>query len=202
LALKSILLLAAATVALGLPACVAPGPAVYMEGQRADLQRRLAGTGVDILLQRAQSPQRDQMALRMPGDIVFAVDRAEVAPRFGPVLDSLAQSLIAYPDTVVEVVGFADASGSVAHNQLLSEDRAAAVAAYLAGRSVRASRLSVSGRGEREPIASNDTPEGRALNRRVEVILRPLNASADGPPGPWRRDTEVSQATMAPAPLR
>lgn len=214
MAQKSIRLLAGATIALSLSACVAPGPAAYIEGQRTDLQRRLAGSGVDILPprdqsglrdqsgQRGQLGQRDQLALRMPGDIVFAVDRAEIAPRFGPVLDSLAQSLIAYPDTAVEVVGFADATGSVAHNQVLSEDRAASVAAYLASRSVRAGRLSVAGRGEREPIASNDTLEGRALNRRVEVILRPLNASADALSGPLRRETEISQATTATAPPR
>lgn len=160
--------LAVALGALCLSACVAPGPAIYMEGQHADLQRRLAGTGVEVLR------QADDIAVRMPNDIVFAVDRADIAPAFDPVLDNLAESINHYPQTRVEVIGHADSTGSDAYNQILSEKRAASVAEYLINRGVTTGRLSAAGRGEGAPIASNATVGGRARNRRVEVILHPL----------------------------
>ncbi len=80
--------------------------------------------------------------------------------------------ILGQPDRVLEIVGHTDNTGSTAHNQRLSEQRAQAVADYLIERSVTPEQLETSGRGENEPIASNDTHDGQAANRRVQLRLR------------------------------
>ncbi|KQY35496.1 hypothetical protein ASD21_12040 [Caulobacter sp. Root1455] len=141
----------------------------YMDRQQADFRRGLEGSGVMI------RRDGDQIVLIMPSDVTFAVDKSEVQPQFTRVLDDVARTLNAYPQTTIDVVGHADASGPDDYNQTLSERRASAVAGYLTGPGkVLADRVFVAGQGERQPIASNDTAEGRAQNRRVEIILRPL----------------------------
>lgn len=158
--------LVALVSALSLSGCVLPGPAIYMEGQHADLENRLSGSGVDLI------HKADSVTVRLPDDVVFAIDQADIEERFEPVLESLAESINNYPETRVEVIGYADTTGTPAHNQTLSENRAASVAAYLVNQGVAKERFVVIGRGQRDPIASNKTEEGRAKNRRVEVILR------------------------------
>ena len=86
----------------------------------------------------------------------------------------MAGTLNQYPQTLIDVVGHADAVGSDTYNQGLSERRASSVASYMVSRNVLPARLFVAGQGERQPIASNDTEAGRAQNRRVEIILRPF----------------------------
>jgi outer membrane protein OmpA-like peptidoglycan-associated protein len=86
------------------------------------------------------------------------------------VLDQFAQGLDA--TTVVRIVGHTDSTGSDAINDPLSLERARTVSNYLQDRGVPASRLEIAGRGSREPVADNTTPEGRAQNRRVEIFLR------------------------------
>ncbi len=76
-----------------------------------------------------------------------------------------------YPQATVEIVGHTDSNGSEAYNQTLSEQRAQSVADYLISQGVESSRISSSGEGEMNPKASNDTPEGRMENRRVEVTV-------------------------------
>jgi outer membrane protein OmpA-like peptidoglycan-associated protein len=117
----------------------------------------------------------DQIVLVMPSDVTFAVDKSDVQPQFTRVLDDVARTLNAYPQTTIDVVGHADSSGGADYNQGLSERRASAVADYLVrqGR-VLSDRVFVAGMGSRQPIADNATAAGRAQNRRVEIILRPL----------------------------
>ena len=79
-----------------------------------------------------------------------------------------------YEKTYVDVVGHTDSTGRADYNQQLSVRRAQSVADYLMSREVIPERLVVTGRGQTQPIASNETPEGRALNRRVEIVLTPL----------------------------
>jgi len=111
----------------------------------------------------------------MPSDVTFGVDQADIQPRFDRVLDGVATILNRYPQTLVDIVGHADSTGDDAYNQGLSERRASSVAMYLTDRGgVLRGRLYVQGRGETQPIASNDTTEGRAMNRRVEIVLRPF----------------------------
>lgn len=141
----------------------------YMDRQQADFRRSLEGSGVMI------RRNGDQIVLVMPSDVTFAVDRSDVQPQFTRVLADVARTLNAYPQTTIDVVGHADSSGPDDYNQTLSERRASAVAGYLTGPGgVLVDRVFVAGMGERAPIADNATAAGRAQNRRVEIILRPL----------------------------
>jgi OOP family OmpA-OmpF porin len=99
----------------------------------------------------------------------FAFDSAEIDPASSVVLDAAADQLKECPNVSVRVEGHTDSIGSDAYNQGLSERRAEGVQSHLIGRGVSASRLTAIGYGESQPIASNDTEEGRALNRRVEL---------------------------------
>lgn len=140
----------------------------YMDKQQAQLRQQLAGSGVDV--QR----QGDNIVLNMPGDITFATNQADISAKFYPTLDQVSQTLSTYPQTYVDVVGYTDSTGSDALNQTLSERRAQSVAAYLQSHGVVQQRISVTGMGKQNPIASNDTVEGRAQNRRVQIILTPV----------------------------
>ncbi len=157
-----------ALIGAGIGALAGAGVGQYMDRQQAELRRDLAGSGVSV--QR----QGDNIVLQMPGDVTFGFDRADVQPQFYRTLDEVARSLNNYPQTLVDVVGHADSTGRADYNQQLSERRALAVADYLTGRGgVLRDRLYVEGRGVTQPIASNATEEGRAQNRRVEIVLRP-----------------------------
>ena len=90
------------------------------------------------------------------------------------VLDQLAQSVRQYPNTLIRIEGHADATGNAQFNQTLSENRAHAVASYLMQHGVDPKRIEAVGFGSTRPIASNATAEGRAQNRRVEILLIPL----------------------------
>jgi outer membrane protein OmpA-like peptidoglycan-associated protein len=116
----------------------------------------------------------DYLVVNMPQDLLFAVDSASVRPDLAGDLQAVAASLLKYPNSRVEVIGHTDNTGTAAYNQDLSQRRAAAVAAVLRGSGVPAARLAALGRGEDAPVASNLTPEGRAQNRRVEIIIRPI----------------------------
>ncbi|EGU39262.1 outer membrane protein OmpA [Vibrio ichthyoenteri ATCC 700023] len=101
----------------------------------------------------------------------FALNSSELKPESTSKLDELVEMLNEYPQAQVNIVGYTDSSGAAEYNQKLSEKRAHAVANVLAERGVEPSRISVSGEGENNPIASNETKEGRAQNRRVEVTV-------------------------------
>ena len=105
-------------------------------------------------------------------DVWFEFDSAKLKPAAVNRLDTIAIELVGQPTVPYEVVGHTDSIGSEAYNQGLSVERATSVSEYLIGRDVPASRLSVKGMGESMPIAPNNTKEGRAKNRRVEV--RPI----------------------------
>jgi len=157
-----------ALIGAGVGALAGGAVGQYMDRQQAELRNELAGTGIDV------TRQGDNIVLNMPGDITFDVDRADVRPQFAGPLADVARTLNAYPQTLIDVVGHADSTGADAYNQQLSERRALSVADNLVSRGrVMPDRLYVAGMGERSPIASNATPDGRAQNRRVEIILRP-----------------------------
>lgn len=101
----------------------------------------------------------------------FAVDSAELTPTAKEILDRVAVSLRRAPGTRFELIGHTDSTASAAYNQALSERRASAVRDHLAGLGIAASRMETRGEGENQPVASNDTELGRALNRRVEIEL-------------------------------
>ena len=141
---------------------------VYMARQEADLRRQTVGTGVEVIRSGAD------VVLRMPASITFPVGSYAIQPQFQSTLREVAQTLRADNQTFVDVLGHTDASGGEAANQALSVSRAEAVATYLKTRGVVAARVAVKGYGETAPIASNDTEEGRALNRRIEIRIVPV----------------------------
>jgi outer membrane protein OmpA-like peptidoglycan-associated protein len=140
----------------------------YMDKQEAKLRQQMAGTGVEVVR------MGDNLTLSMPGNVTFAFDSAKLNPQFDPVLDKLAQTLSEYNKTVIQIAGHTDSTGSHEYNMKLSLQRADSVKAYLEGRGVPAARLVTIGAGPDYPVASNDTEEGRAQNRRVEITIVPV----------------------------
>ncbi|MGB7740541.1 MAG: OmpA family protein [Steroidobacteraceae bacterium] len=140
----------------------------YMDKQEAKLRQQMAGTGVDVVR------KGDNITLDMPGGVTFAFDSSDLNSQFYPVLDKVAGTLGEYNKTVIEVAGHTDSVGSAAYNQQLSERRATSVAAYLSSRGVDRSRMVTVGAGKDHPVASNETEEGRAQNRRVEITIVPV----------------------------
>lgn len=114
-----------------------------------------------------------QLVVTMPNDILFATDSDIVGPGLQSDLAALAQNLIDYPNSTIQVVGHTDNVGSAEYNLSLSRRRAAAVAAILIANGVPASRIVTIGRGEDQPVASNLTGAGRQKNRRVEIVIIP-----------------------------
>jgi outer membrane protein OmpA-like peptidoglycan-associated protein len=157
-----------ALVGAGVGAMAGGAVGAYQDRQEAALRQRMAGTGVDVVR------NGDNITLNMPGAITFGFDSSQLQPQFRPVLDDLAMTLNEYNQTIIEVAGHTDSVGDAAYNQRLSEQRAASVAGYLAGRGVMRDRMITIGAGETRPVASNDTEAGRAQNRRVEITLVPL----------------------------
>ena len=110
----------------------------------------------------------------MPSNVTFATDSADLKPQFFETLNSVAIVLNEFNRTLVDVTGHTDSTGSPSHNQQLSERRAGTVAEYLVSQGNNPQRFQVLGMGQTEPIAPNDTAEGRAQNRRVEIRIVPL----------------------------
>lgn len=140
----------------------------YQDRQEAKLRAQLAGTGVEVVR------QGDNITLDMPGSITFATNSADLSSNFYPVLDKVGATLAEYDQTVVEVAGHTDSTGSRDYNMGLSERRARSVVAYLTSRGVAGRRLLTVGAGPDHPIASNATPDGRQQNRRVELTIVPV----------------------------
>ncbi|WCM93022.1 OmpA family protein [Acidovorax sp. NCPPB 2350] len=138
----------------------------HMERQKQEMQQVTQGTGVVV----TQTPD-NQLKLDIPSDISFAVNRSDIRPNFAPVLDRFAEGLRNNPNAEVRIVGHTDSTGSDAINNPLSLDRATSTRNYLAARGANGGHIQVEGRGSRQPIASNDTAEGRAHNRRVEIFV-------------------------------
>jgi outer membrane protein OmpA-like peptidoglycan-associated protein len=157
-----------ALVGAGLGALAGAGVGTYMDRQEAKLRAELERTGVSV------TRIGDNITLNMPGNITFATNSADLNANFFEVLNSVSLVVNEYNQTVIEVAGHTDSTGSDSYNQQLSERRATAVAAYLGTRDVRTDRIITVGMGEGRPVASNDTDTGRQQNRRVELTLVPL----------------------------
>jgi outer membrane protein OmpA-like peptidoglycan-associated protein len=156
-------------VGAGVGAVIGGAIGQQLDRQAAELRRDL---GNDVQVRNTGS----QLVVTMPDDILFAVDSAVVRPDLQRDLRTLAASLQNYPDSDVMVIGHTDNTGSAAYNQTLSERRAASVAAVLRNAGVDGRRIVAVGRGEDQPVATNLTAEGRAQNRRVEIVITPIGA--------------------------
>jgi outer membrane protein OmpA-like peptidoglycan-associated protein len=137
-----------------------------MENQKRAMEQATQGTGVQV-----SQTADNRLKLEIPSDISFDTNRADIKSNFRPILDRFSNTLVEHPATTVTIIGHTDNTGSNAVNDPLSIDRAANTRNYLSARGVAPARLSVAGRGEREPIASNDDSAGRARNRRVEIYV-------------------------------
>jgi outer membrane protein OmpA-like peptidoglycan-associated protein len=121
--------------------------------------------------------QEDMLSIILKGDIIFAKNSAKVKKEMYPEIKRIADVMIQYPDTRITVEGHTDNSGKEAYNMKLSKQRAESVRDLLVENGVDASRVSVMPFGETSPIASNDTPEGRQQNRRVEIKIQAVGQS-------------------------
>ena len=149
-------------------AAIGGGIGYYMDKQEAKLRQQLRGTGVSV------ERVGDNINLIMPGNITFATNSADINSNFYSVLDSVALVLTELDKTVVVVAGHTDSDGSDALNETLSRNRASSVSNYLISQKILPARFEIIGFGERQPIASNTTAEGKQLNRRVEITLLPV----------------------------
>ena len=156
-------------VGAGLGGIAGAGIGAYMDKQERDLRARTAGTDVQVIR------QGDDLILNIPSGINFAYNSADVQPQFRRTLDQVSGVLGQYRDTYIDIYGHTDSTGSDEYNQTLSERRAISVADYLSGRGVQSVRIGTRGYGKTQPIASNDTEQGRATNRRVEVKIVPIS---------------------------
>lgn len=138
-----------------------------LDKQEAELRRNLENDRVKV------TNTGDRLIVTLPQDILFAVDSASVNSALRGDLMTVADSLRSYPDSTVQVIGHTDNTGAAAYNQDLSERRATAVADVLMQGGVPFRRIATFGRGEDQPIASNLTADGKARNRRVEIVILP-----------------------------
>lgn len=135
----------------------------YMDEQAAEMERDLEGAKVERI--------GEGIKITFDSGLLFDVDKAALKTKSKENLGELAVILNKYDDTEILLEGHTDATGSEEHNLELSRARAQSVANYLAEQQVKATRFTIMGYGESQPIASNDTPDGRAGNRRVEVAI-------------------------------
>ena len=142
----------------------------YMDAQEAKLRQQLANTGIEV------ERVGDSIHLIMPSNITFPSGEARLASSAYAPLDAIAAVMKEYDKTLLSIDGFTDSTGSTTLNINLSEQRAVSVKEYLAGQGIALTRMITQGMGAADPIASNDTAAGRAMNRRVEIQIIPNQA--------------------------
>ena len=141
-----------------------------MDKQIKELKEQTAGSGVDV----TETDNGAAILVNLPDGVTFDVASYSLKPSFRTTLDQVADSLIKYPNSLIDVYGHTDSTGSDAYNQTLSENRARTVAGYLQSRGVPAARIRSQGFGETMPVADNTSEAGRMKNRRVEIKIVPV----------------------------
>ncbi len=144
--------------------------------QAASAEQRAADNAARVRALEAQlrdieAQQTERGLLVTLGDVLFAFNKAELSAQAGPRLDKLANFLRQFPDRKLIIEGHTDSVGGDAYNQSLSERRAQAVQSALVQRGVGPDRITARGYGKTYPVADNSSPEGRAMNRRVEIVI-------------------------------
>lgn len=157
-----------ALIGAAVGAAAGGGIGAYMDRQEEQLRQDMQGTGIGV------DRRGDDIVLNMPSQVTFAFDSSDLTMSATNALNNVASVLQQYPDTRVNIAGHTDSTGDAGYNQRLSERRANAVGNYLAQSGVSSSRLYMTGYGENQPIASNESEQGRAQNRRVEITLTPI----------------------------
>ncbi len=159
--------LAKAVVGGAIGAAIGGAVGQTLDRQAADLRNSIGNNNVTV------TNNGQFLVVNMPQDLLFDTDSAALRPALASDIRAVAGSLLRYPNSTIEVIGHTDNTGAAAYNQDLSQRRAVSVLNVLLNSGVPGSRMAAIGRGEAQPIASNLTPEGRAQNRRVEIIIRP-----------------------------
>ncbi len=145
--------------------------------QRAAQQQAAAQSAQDRVrqleaqLREIEGQQTERGLLVTLGDVLFAFNKSDLTPQAAPRLDKLAGFLRQFPDRRLLIEGYTDSVGGDAYNMDLSQRRAQAVQSALVQRGVEASRITARGYGKSYPVADNNTAEGRAMNRRVEIVI-------------------------------
>lgn len=135
----------------------------YMDEQAEEIERDLEGATVERI--------GEGIKITFDSGILFQVDKADIQSQAAINLTNLAEILQKYPDTEILIEGHTDSTGADEYNLELSRDRARSVANYLAGQSVDATRFTIMGYGEEQPVADNGTIAGKTANRRVELAI-------------------------------
>ncbi|NOI82528.1 OmpA family protein [Vibrio tubiashii] len=150
-------------------AAVGGGIGYYFDQQEAALRKELMDSGVQV-----ERVGENQLLLRLENGIGFQTSSYQLDSSIHKTLRGVARILVEYPDTSLVIDGHTDSTGSDTTNQILSERRAESVRSYLVSQGVAAGRAVARGNGERYPLCTNSTSEGRACNRRVEIQILPL----------------------------
>ncbi|MGE5399157.1 MAG: OmpA family protein [Ignavibacteriales bacterium] len=135
----------------------------YMDRQAEEMRKDIDGARIERV--------GEGIKITFQSGILFQTNKADLQPQAKDDIAKLSQILNKYPDTNILIEGHTDSDGSDAYNQTLSEKRAASVANYAKQLGVQGSRMSTVGYGEKQPVASNDSPEGKQMNRRVEIAI-------------------------------
>ena len=144
-----------------------------MDQQIKELEESTAGTGVDV----TSVDNGQAILVNLPDGVTFATGSYTINQTFRNTLDNVAANLTPYPNSLIDVYGYTDSTGSEDFNQRLSEQRAQAVSNYLTSRGVAQARIRWQGFGENPAyfVGDNATAQGRALNRRVEIKIIPFD---------------------------
>ncbi len=164
----------AVLIGAGLGALAGGAVGNYMDRQEAELRAQLQGTGVSV------TRNGNNIILNMPSNITFDTDQDQVKSQFYPTLNSVAIVLRKFNQSLVDIYGHTDSTGSPSYNLQLSQRRAQSVANYLGAQGIDQRRFAVTGFGDTRPIASNASEAGRAQNRRVEIQISPLTDGGQG----------------------
>ncbi|WP_373560970.1 OmpA family protein [Vibrio vulnificus] len=150
-------------------AAIGGGVGYYFDQQEKALREALLNSGVQV-----ERVGENQLLLRLENGIGFSSSSYALDSSIHNTLKGVAQILVEYPDTSLVIDGFTDSTGNDASNQILSERRSESVRSFLISQNVAAGRAVARGNGERYPLCTNSTAEGRACNRRVEIQILPL----------------------------
>lgn len=147
----------------------------YMDSQKKDLDKSLKQERESGAI-KVVKMDNDVVKIIMTGQTAFETDSATIKPGFQSTMDKLSDVVIRYGKTALTITGHTDSRGTPQHNLDLSQRRAQAVYDYFVSKDVNPARLVAQGKGETEPVATNDTDAGRRQNRRVEILVEPVVA--------------------------
>ena len=166
---------AAAGAVLG--GLVGGGIGYMMDKQEKEFKQQLAASQAQTqaAILAGVKKEQDAIILTFKSDVLFSVNSSAIkqAAYSSGEISRVAQIMNKYPDTTIQITGYTDSTGSEAHNQQLSQQRAVSVLNAMAAQGVNLSRMTAIGMGESNPIADNSTAEGRMLNRRVNIKIQP-----------------------------